>query len=215
MRHLVLSLVAAAALTPAAAFAVEVNFSNVGANLNMGSIAAGQFGTISYNNPGAPIHMTGGDLAAKSQIVFSYTFNGPLANWSNSYTTADYSYTQGGDLYEGNAVSNVYTPPLMFLNSESATGTVNGSPSTPLVLATANLVKGNNTASWTVTNDSFGIASFFNTLTLLFAANPDISSLTYNVSSLATPLPAALPMFGSLIAGMFGVRRMRRKAVAA
>jgi hypothetical protein len=147
--------------------------------------------------------------------VFSYTFNGPLANWSNSSTSASYNYNDGGDQYAGQAQSNVYTPPLMFLNSESASGTVNGSPSTPLVLATAKLVKGNNTASWTVTNDSFGIASFFNTLTLLFAANPDISSLNYSVSSLATPLPAALPMFGSLIAGMFGVRRMRRKAVAA
>jgi hypothetical protein len=47
MRHLVLSLVAAAAMTPAVAFAGEVNFTGVGANLNMGSIATGQFGSIS------------------------------------------------------------------------------------------------------------------------------------------------------------------------
>lgn len=203
----------AALLVSTAAQAAEVNFTNVGTNLNMGNVASGQYGSISYNNPGAAIHRTTGNLAARTELVFSYTFSAPLANWGSSLSNASYSYNQGGDLYQGSAFDNVYTPPLTFLNSQGASGTINGSPSTPLVFVSANLVKNSTTASLTVRNESFGIANFTNILTLLFAANPDISSLTYVTSSLsAVPLPAALPMMGTLVAGMFGARRLRRKA---
>ena len=113
----------------------------------------------------------------------------------------------------GNAFSTIFTPPLTAGNNEGANGYINGDAAAPLVLATANLVKGNNTASVTVTNNSFGVAGFISTLTALFN-NPNILSLTYNVRSLATPLPAALPMFAALMGGMF-ISRKRRKVVAA
>lgn len=200
-----------ASAAPAAAG--EVNFTNVGAMLHMGNIAAGQFGNISYNNPGSAIHMTEGFLAPKTEIVFSYTFSGPVKNNAGLSVAAAYNYWDGGDHYIGAAGSIRNTPPTDFLNGDAAAGFVNGSATAPLVLTTANLTKGGTTGSYTVTNDSFGIAGFVSTLKMLFS-NPNILSLTYNVRSLATPLPAALPMFAALMGGMF-ISRKRRKAIAA
>ncbi|NBO19284.1 MAG: hypothetical protein EBV03_08695 [Proteobacteria bacterium] len=199
--------------TPVAASAGEVNFANVGTNLYMGTLVAGQFGAISYTNPDATLHITEGLMAAKTEVVFSYTFSGNVGNFASLKTLAGYNYWDGGDHYVGAAASVRNTPPTSFLNGDEAVGFVNGSASTPLVLATANLMKGSNTASYTVTNDSFGIAGFISTLRMLFS-HPNILSLTYNVRSLATPLPAALPMFGALIGGLF-LSRKRRKALAA
>ncbi|NBO18743.1 MAG: hypothetical protein EBV03_05840 [Proteobacteria bacterium] len=210
-KHLIAVLLVAAFATPASAG--EVNFTNVGTNLVMGTLTAGQFGSISYTKPGATLHITNSYMAAKTQVVFSYTFSGALKNNAQLKTIAGYDFMFGGNHYKGDATSIRNTPPLTGLNGDTANGTINGVASAPLVLATANLVKGQTTGSFTVTNNSWGIAGFISTLRLL-VGNPSISSLTYNVTSLATPLPAALPMFGALIGGMF-VSRKRRKALAA
>lgn len=212
--HLAYLTVAFLAFAPATASASVVDYIHVGTNLNMGTLVAGQTGSISYTAPGAALHITQGLLAANTSIVFSYSFSGKLRNYASSLTAAGYNYTMGGNHYLGLATSVENTPPVAFLNGETSHSWVNGSASTALLFATANLTKGEKTGSLTITNKSLGIASFINTLTLLFS-NPSIHALTYAVTPLsAVPLPATLPMFASLLAGLFGMRRFRRKVAA-
>lgn len=195
---------------PGAASASVVDFSGVGLSLSMGSLVAGQTGSISYTAPGAAVHITEGALAAQTMLVFSYTFNNTLKNSASNAIAAAYNYNMGGDQYTGGAISYQSTPPTLFLNGDASASTVNGAASAALLFATANLIKGENTAQVAITNNSMGVAGFINTMTLLFN-NPRISSLTYSVTALSSvPLPAALPMFASLLAGMFGFSRVRR-----
>jgi len=109
-------------------------------------------------------------------------------------------------------ISFTYTFPGLFANSAGTDGLYNyqpdargpntppgppngGGPSSPITFAAAGI--GSNTATITVTNNSDG------------GVNIDDTTHTPHVS--AVPLPATLPMFSALLAGMFGVARLGRQ----
>ncbi|NBO19143.1 MAG: hypothetical protein EBV03_07970 [Proteobacteria bacterium] len=208
------ALIAGAALVVATfgtANADEVNFS--GSSVNMGSVAVGQFGTITniYQTLFTlPPHVVGsgeafGFLPHNAKITFTYTLNGLLDGQLQGYSA--YDHILGGNHYQGSAIADSD-------GSASASGTINGGASSPLVFASANLSVGNPSVGTVVmTNVSGAFASFQTLFFGILAAFPVGSGvINYNVSQV--PLPAALPMFGALLAGMFGVSR-RRKQVAA
>ena len=207
------ALIASAALVLATfgtANADEVNYT--GSSVNMGTVSLGQFGTITNIYQALftlPPNVVGsgeafGFLPHNAKITFSYTLNGLVDGQLQGY--GSYNHTLGGDLYQGSSVADSD-------GSTTSTGTINGSASTPLVLSTANLTVGNpSLGTVTITNISGALASFQSLFFGVLNAASNSGSINYVVSSV--PLPAALPMFGALLAGMFGFSR-RRKQVAA
>jgi hypothetical protein len=184
--------------------ALVVDYS--GSNVNMGTVVAGQSGAITNNFSGFSFgggvlgsNNAYGFLPTNTQITFSYSFS-PATAGGNLMGYGSYDYIQSSVHYNGSS------------NSETSTGTTtvgytNGIASSPLVFATANLSSLSGTT--TITNLSSGIAQFQSLFYGLLSSTNGISSLTYNVSSV--PLPAALPMFGALIASMFGFRHFRKQ----
>ncbi len=180
-----------------------------GQNIAMGILYAGQSGSITHNFSSTNIphsgglhfvsSLDGGRLSGMTSISFTYTL--PLLTTGTSRAAGLYSYSDGVDTLSGfsnansNGVSNVV-------------GLINGSPALALVLATANL--GNNTARTTITNYGTGNAVFESIFTGFLRGAPGV---TYAVS--AVPLPAALPMFAALMAGMYGFAARRRRALKA
>ena len=201
-----------------AAYANVVNFT--GSDVNMGSVAIGQTGTVSdfysviNNNLGfapPPYIVSGvifGTLPTMSKITFSYTLPGrtlllgSVLTSNGSYGPNSYNGAYGYGTYSGDSSAN------------SSTGNVNhgyknGIASLPLVWATANLggtsgttgIQNNNTfASVTTT-----VASLFQGA---FSGAPVGGSLTYRVA--AIPLPASLPAFALGLLGLFGFNRFKR-----
>ncbi len=198
-----------------AAHATVVDFS--GSNVNMGTVDYGQSGTITDIYAALfslPPNVVGqgeayGFLPANSKITFTYTLTGLHQGSLQSY--GSYSYIDGGLLYDGSTLSDTAGP----VNVD--VGTIDGSPSLPLVLSTANLTvvdPGTSTGTTTITNNSNSFAQFQTMfLGILQGLPPGVGIIHYNVS--AIPLPAALPMFGALLASMFGFARFRRKNAAA
>jgi len=194
-------------LLTAEAQADIVNFT--GTNKNMGTVQSGQTGTLFNNYTLITIPFTGGLKAAASRafgvlpsaskITFTYSL-ASLTNVTYLRDSANYSYIQGGDLFAGNAADSTATP-------ATATGTINAGASAPLVFATANIA--GNVGTTTISNYSGGFANFSTLFAGFLRGNP---TLTYAVSSV--PLPAALPMFSALFAGMFAFARKRRNAAA-
>ncbi|MBY0407629.1 MAG: hypothetical protein K2Q01_08045 [Rickettsiales bacterium] len=191
--------------SPAAAFVVNYT----GTNKNMGTVAAGQTGTLNNNFTSVTIPFTGGLrfrtsfayglLPAYSKITFTYSLAN-LQSTTGLNTGALYNYELGGDDYAGVAFAN--------RTVNTAVGTINGSAAAPLVFASANLT--GNTATTSILNTSAGFAAFETFFSGFLRGSPN---LTYAVS--AVPLPAALPMFAAALAGMFGFARKRRvRAVA-
>lgn len=208
------ALIASAALvfaTFGTANAEEVNFS--GSSVNMGSVHVGQYGTISniYNALfSLPPNVVGsgeafGFLGHNAKITFTYTLNGLVDGQLQGYGT--YDHILGGDHYQGSGIADSD-------GNNSASGTINGIASTPLVLATANLSLGNpSNGVVTIVNTSGAFASFQSVFFGILTAIGSSGSINYVVSSV--PLPAALPMFGALLAGMFGISRRRKQQLAA
>lgn len=187
------------------AFAAVVDFDGI--NVNMGTVEVGQSGTITNNVSESffsPYYFDTtndfGFLPSNSVITFSYTFaSGSLVGGTvKSY--GSYDYNVSGVNYHGNSAADANAPTV-------SSGYTNGSATTPLVLATANITPtGGKT---TIINNSGGLAQFQSIFAGLLNATGGITSITYNVS--AVPLPAALPMFGSLIAALFGLNYARNR----
>ena len=188
-----------------------------GSNVTMGTVHDGQYGTISdlYQSLfTVPPNAVGGGsifgyLPSNTAITFSYSFTGLAAG--NLQANSDYNYTLGGNTYNGTGSADSQL-------GSTATGFTNGVASAPLVFATAGLTvtdPGTSHGTVTFTNTSSSFENFESIFTGLLHTSPAaIGSATYAVSSI--PLPAAAPMFGALIAGMFGFARSRkRKALAA
>lgn len=208
--------VAFAAFSSAAyADITPTNFS--GSNVSMSQVHAGQFGTITnlYQSLfSVPPNTVGkgqifGFLPSNLTITFSYTFDGLVDG--NLQGNSQYNYFQGGDHYTGSASADSDT-------GSTSKGFINGVASAPLIFATAglNVVNpGISTGTVTFINKSSSFESFESIFTGLLRLSPHaIGSATYAVSSI--PLPAALPMFATVLAGMFGFARSRkRKALAA
>ncbi len=144
-----------------------------------------------------------GVLPAHTAVTFTYEFDGDLKKQSSLTGTSSYFF-MGNDitgapaLYSGSSESIAYgsTPDV----TDSSTHLMNGvpyAPSIPPVIAAAQLDSsggaGVGSGTITITNNSAGLANFFN---VFFGKvmGSDKYRVTYNVSSV--PLPAALPMFG-------------------
>lgn len=192
--------------------AIEVNFD--GASVNMSNVQVGQFGTITniyetlFTIP--PNEAGSGEaygfLPSNTQITLNYTLNGLVDGTIQGY--GSYNYNAGGNSFFGSALADSD-------GTSNSEGTINGIASLPLVATTADLALGDpTTGTITITNTSGSFASFqalfFGVLALI---PPSSGSISYAVS--AVPLPAALPLFGAMIAGLFGFARARRKGAAA
>ena len=194
-----------------AASADEVNYS--GSSVNMGQASVGQFGTISNIYDALfllPPNVVGsgetfGFLPHNAKITFSYTLDGLVDGQLQGYSTYDHHI--GGDHYQGSALADSD-------GTYSSSGSINGSPSASLVMSTANLNLGDpSTGTVTITNTSGAFAAFQSLFFGVLNAANNSGSINYAVS--AVPLPAALPMFAALLAGMFGFKNRRKHAVAA
>ncbi len=147
-----------------------------------------------------------GYIPAMSMITFTYSIKG-VADYGPKLMSSvgSYNYEDNGNLYKG----SVYATSAGDIKHEDF---VNGVPSgTPLVFATANLFADFSGGVTTITNLTNSWVNFA-TMFLGILQNGD-SSASYHVS--AVPLPAALPLFGIGLAGLVGVKRLKknRKAV--
>lgn len=193
----------------APAQALEVNYS--GSSVNMGNVVVGQYGQITniYSTLFTlPPNVVGsgeayGFLPHNAKVTFTYTLTGLVGGQVQGFSS--YDSMLGGDHYQGSAVANSN-------GFSSSSGSINGTPSSPLVFASANLNVDSPTSTGTVvlTNISGSLAQFQTIFFGILNQLTGVGSINYVVS--AVPLPAALPMFGALLAGMFGVSRRRKLA---
>jgi len=176
-----------------------------GDDVSMGTLSSGQSGVIgSIGNVGNVIlSRVSGTLPANTLVTFTYNFSGNLERGSLT-STANYSYIDGGDVFSGFVGDSNLT------GSNSA-GNINGSPSTALAVASAQVDFSNNTATAIIQNNSSGAVSFLD-LFVGFVSGSKNLEISYNVS--AVPLPAALPLFASAIAALAGLSYRRKKAAA-
>lgn len=193
------------AFTAGSASAATVNYS--GSIINMGAVSIGQDGVIDADHDGNLIvNNITGTLPAGSMISFSYNFAGDL-QLGLLGESGSYSYTSGGHTYAGQALA--FSP----LGGSLAVGSVDGSPSTALVFASAQLDFVANTATAVIKNFSSGVVNYASLFMGLVGGNKDLQ-ISYQVS--AVPLPAALPLFGAgLGALVFGSRKRKAKAALA
>ena len=188
--------------------ATVINFS--GATVDMGTLVVGQTGTITDPVPGSSVGPYSyqslydyGFLSSDAKVNFTYNYSDLVGGSIAEF--ASYSYSVGGDTYAGNA-SGV-SP-----GSNSASGTVNGVGSAPLVFASANLTATPTTGTGVITNVSARSSAFQSAFNGLFSGTGRLVSITYSVS--AVPLPATLPMFGAALIGLAGFAFYRnRRAV--
>lgn len=210
------AIIVGAALALVSTFSIaqadEINFS--GSSVDMGHVDYGQYGTITniYETLfSLPPHQAGsgqafGFLPNNAAITFTYSFTGLREGSLTGYGAYDHDI--GGDNYSGSALATSGG----FNYSEA---TVNGVASTPLVFATANLNVGDpSSGTIRITNISGAFASFQALFYGILTQVPNaVGSINYVVSSV--PLPAALPIFASLLAGLFGFGHARRKKMLA
>ena len=190
-------------LAAGTAQASVVNFS--GANVDMGTLAVGQSGTIANNYTSTSVgpysFENGNDfgfLPTNSSVTFTYTFSNLVAASMHSY--GSYNYTSGGLTYIGS--SSAYSN-----GSTTSVGSTNGVSSAPLTFASANV--GTSTGSTTITNTSGSLAQIQSLFSALFSSTGHLVSVTYNVSSV--PLPASMPLFAAVLAGLFGMSYLRKR----
>lgn len=203
-------------LVTAPANAAVVDFD--GAHVDMGAVDYGQTGTITniYQELFTlPPQVVGGGsaygfLPSNARITFTYTFDGLDDGALRSYGA--YDFISGGDRFQGNAVEQ--TPTVDAGGGfSSSSATINGAASSPLIFATADLSvlpSGTSVGTTSITNLSSSFASYESLFTgLLRQVPPGVGKAVYAVS--VVPLPAALPMFLSLLAGFLGYGRYSRK----
>ncbi|MFK7839549.1 MAG: hypothetical protein AB8B83_04395 [Bdellovibrionales bacterium] len=181
-------------------------FTYTGNNVLMNPVVAGETGTIgNIGNIGRTIiSQISGTLPANSLITFTYNFSGDL-DFGYLSSTGGYNFTDGGSAFTGFATGNNAT-------GSNAAGFVNGSPSTALAVASAQVDFTNNTATAVIQNNSSGAVDYLNLFVGLVTGSRDLV-VSYNVS--AVPVPAALPLFGGAILGLMGFSHRRKKALAA
>ncbi len=199
-------MISAIYVKPAAA--VGVDFYGPYANMSPDPLTIGQTGTIT----GASIvgdtvlNVISGTLPTGGMITFSYDFDGLLGFGPSLLSaTADYSYNNGGQLFEGYAAGVAGTSSGFSV----AEGTVDGSASTALAFASAELKTfGFNSGTTVIRNLSAGTLDFASTF-LGVVTGAKSFTITYEVS--AVPVPAALPMFGLSLMALAGYRRRKSK----
>lgn len=191
---LVAALLVSFVLTPNTAKAANVSY-------NLGNVSIGQTGLFVSSHP--DILVTGnfsGSLPSNSMITFSYNFGGSLLSGYIS-AGADYSYLLDGDSFNGGALQ---TDPT---GIDYSYGTINGTPSNSLVMASAQ-INSPMTGTTVITNNSAGLGNFASVFQGLIAGNNNLT-VSYNVS--AVPLPAALPLFAAGLSALgFGYWRRKK-----
>ncbi|MGH1402763.1 MAG: VPLPA-CTERM sorting domain-containing protein [Alphaproteobacteria bacterium] len=178
------------------------SYDYTGSSVDMGTVSVGDFGVIGdIDHFGATIvSQVAGTLPSNSMITFTYNFSGNIqAGVLGSF--AEYDYTDGGDTFTGFSSSSS-------LFGNSSVGTVNGSTSTPLAVASAQIDFSTNTATAVIKNVSSGTVDFLNLFVGLVGGSQNLE-IAYSVS--AVPLPAALPLFLSGLAALMGISFRRRK----
>jgi len=197
--------------------AAEVDFT--GANTDMGTVVAGQFGTLNDNyivtplGGHPPINFDSsnafGILPNDTEIIFSYHL--PSLLHSDAELSSSYSYLQGLNTVTGEADATSVNP---FQTS-----------STTLAFASAFIESSKGkTIIENVSGDMLDFTSFFSGL--LHQGNVNLTYVVDSISGVGvtgggggpvpldpTPLPAALPMFGVILAGLFGLGRRRVKVI--
>ncbi len=191
-------------LNAGAAYAAIVNY--VGNINDMNTVSIGQTGTLSSaNSGGLLVNDIQGSLPSNSMITFTYNFGGDLLSGSLN-SGSSYDYLLAGDNYNGGALNQAPS------NTYYSFGTINGNPSTSLVVASAQIDATTDTGMTSITNNSAGLATFASIFTGLIAGANNLT-ITYSVS--AVPLPAALPLFGLGLSALgFGAWRRKRARAA-
>ncbi len=187
------------------ASAVGVDFTGPYVNMSPDPLVIGQTGTIT----GASIigdtvlNVINGTLPTGGMVTFSYNFDGNIGTPALLSATSDYSYENGGQLFEGFAVG----VDGVGSNFSAAEGSVDGSASTALAFASAE-IQGSQTGTTIIKNLSAGTLDFVSTFlgTVIGSKN---FSISYEVS--AVPVPAALPMFVISLAVLVGYRKRKSK----
>ncbi|MDR3450288.1 MAG: hypothetical protein P4M15_11185 [Alphaproteobacteria bacterium] len=211
---LIVSLLAAGVVSSPAG-AVTVNFN--GTNYDMGTVVVGQTGVINtspislnFLDPsisGNGLGLGYGFLPPDSKITFTYTLLSPGAHFGETQLISYgiYDYSQAGAHYRGEAGD--IEPAHNNLGGVAwSYGTVNGSSSAPLTLATADIL-GAKQGTTTIVNNSASDVYFLSALD--FGDDFGRVFVTYVVS--AIPLPATLPLFLLGLTAM-AVMAYRRKA---
>ena len=207
----VLRLLAGTAILAGAVFSAGPSQASVidfsGPMTNMGTVASGQTGTISNNfmgtTSGPYLFGTGSDygfLPSDSEITFTYTFSNLTAAVMNGYDS--YQYTTGPSTFSGSSAASSGSP-------TTSVGYTNMAVSAPLVLAAANVSSDLTQGTASFVNNSAGVSQFQTTFAGLFSNGGHLVSVNYAVSSV--PLPAALPLFATVLVGMAGFAFMRRR----
>lgn len=183
-------------LTSGQALASVTDFS--GNVVNTGQLQRGQSGTITGGGgSGLTTSSISGSLAANDQVTFSYDFTGNLrAGILGSFASYNTGNTQGS--------AQAIAP----FSISSASGTVNGSPSTPLAFSSAQIDFSNNKATAVIQNFSSGVVNYSNQFIGILTGS---SAYDVAYSASAVPVPAALPLFGSGILALFGFRRKKKR----
>jgi hypothetical protein len=186
------------------ASAAIVDFS--GDDINMGTLAIGQSGTISADSLGSlVVNSVQGVLPVNSLLTFTYNFSGNLLAGVLA-AGSEYTYTAGGVDFAGSSLS------VEPLGLNYASGTENGAPSSALAFSSAQVDFTGNTASAIISNESAGVLDFSSVFVGLVIGDRNLD-IAYNVS--AVPLPGALPLFGLGLAAMAGYNMRRKKKMAA
>ena len=174
MKKLITVVSVATLLAWSNASADVVNFTST--NTNMGTIHAGQTGSLFNNYTLVNIPFSGGLRAAASRtfgtlqagnkITFSYSLSN-LTSLTFLRSSGNYDYTNGDfQQFTGNAFDSTFVP-------ATATGTINGLPSVPLVFATANI--SGNIGTTTISNYSGGNADFTTLFAGILRGNPTLN----------------------------------------
>lgn len=187
----------------------EAAYDYTGSSVDMGTVSVGDTGTIGNIGNFGPLVASNisGSLPSNSMITFTYSFSGNVATGVLG-AFGDYDYNTGTDSFSGYASSS------NLFGSNSA-GIKNGSASTPLAVASAQIDYSNNTATAVIKNISSGTVDYLNMFVGFISGNKNLE-VSYSVS--AVPLPAALPLFLAGLAALMGFSHRRKKqevAVAA
>ncbi|MGH1456459.1 MAG: hypothetical protein ACRBDI_06740 [Alphaproteobacteria bacterium] len=185
----------------------NASYDYTGAFVDMETVSVGDTGVI--GNIGhfgsAIVSQVSGSLPSNSMITFTYDFSGDVG-FGVLGAFGGYDFDTGSDSYSGYSHAST-------LFGNSAAGFQNGSLSTPLAVASAQIDFGNNTATAVIKNVSSGVVDYLNLFVGLVSGNKNLE-ISYSVS--AVPLPAALPLFLLGLAGLMGFSyRGKRNAVAA
>lgn len=207
MKNLILTVAVGSALFFASGTshaAIVVDYS--GSDIDMGTVAIGQTGTIDVDTfGGLIINRIQGVLPTNSIMTLSYNFGGNVLSGILA-SGAEYSYTDGGVDYYGNAIA-------VEPGSSVSYGTVNGAVSSSLVLASSQVDFANNSAQAIITNNASDFADFASVFAGIMIGS-DVAEVAYSVS--AVPIPAALPLFGAGLGALagFGAWRKRKEEAA-